>query len=40
MIKSRFPTFCIEVGRFLERFGRSPLRYFAGALVVKARKTR
>ena len=38
MIKSRFPTFCIEVGRFLERLGRSPLRYFAGALVVKARK--
>jgi SAM-dependent methyltransferase len=39
VIKSRFPTFCIEVGRFLERLGRSPLRYFGGALVVKARKT-
>jgi SAM-dependent methyltransferase len=38
MLKSRFPHFCIEVGRWLERFGRSPLRYFAGALVVKARK--
>jgi hypothetical protein len=38
VIKSRFPHFCIEVGRWLERFGRTPFRYFAGALVVKARK--
>jgi SAM-dependent methyltransferase len=38
VIKSRFPHFCIEVGRWLERFGRTPLQYFGGALVVKARK--
>jgi hypothetical protein len=38
ILKRRFPRFCIDVGRFLERLGRSPLRYFGGALVVKARK--
>jgi SAM-dependent methyltransferase len=38
ILKSRFPRLCIDVGRFLERLGRSPLRHFGGALVVKARK--